>query len=428
MSVSSTAVFISRIRGLPVLDASGDQVGRVRDVVIQLRTQGRAPRVKGLVVELFARRRIFVPMVRVHAIDASQVAIEGQVDTRRFSKRDAETLVIDDLFDRTVNRAEGRRAAIYDVSMKPTRAREWEVSDVALREVNPNVRFRLSQRGRTSIVRWSEIPNLVLNAQQVTDHLVAQMADMKPADMARELHDMAPARRAEVVEQLDDEQLADALEELPEDEQVELLTALDNERAADILEEMNPDDAADLIKELPAEMAEDLLQRMEPDEAADVRGLLIYADLTAGGMMTPEPVVLAPDATVAEALARVRDEELTPALASMVFICRPPLDTPSGRFLGMVHTQRLLREPPSMLVSGLVDEGLEPMRPHSALAEVSRYFATYNLVVAPVVNEENQLVGAVAVDDLLDHMLPEDWRGEQLDGDDHENAREVSGG
>lgn len=421
MSVSSSAVFISRIRGLPVLDARGDQTGRVRDVVIQLRTQGRAPRVKGLVVELFARRRIFVPMVRVHAIDASQVVIEGQVDTRRFSKRDAETLVIDELFDRAVPRPEGRRAAIYDVSMRPTRAREWEVDDVALRELPTAGRFALGKRGSTTIVEWREIPNLVLNSQQVNDHLLAQMADMRPADVARELHDMSADRRAEVIEALDDDQLADALEELPEDEQVEVLSALDHERAADILEEMNPDDAADLIKELPAEMAEDLLQRMEPEEAADVRGLMIYADLTAGGMMTPEPVVLAPDATVAEALARVRDEELTPALASMVFICRPPLDTPSGRFLGMVHTQRLLREAPSLMVSGMMDDSLTPLGPHSDLAEVSRYFATYNLVVAPVVNDENQLVGAVAVDDLVDHMLPEDWRGTQMDGEDEVN-------
>ena len=406
-----------------MLDASGDQVGRVRDVVIQLRTQGRAPRVKGLVVELFARRRIFVPMPRVHAIDAAQVAIEGQVDTRRFRKRDAETLVIDELFDRAVTRADARRSAIYDVSMKHTRALEWEIADVALREVPAAGRFRIGSRGATSIVSWSQIPNLVLNARQVTDHLIAQMADMKPADVARELHDMAPERRAEVVEQLDDDQLADALEELPEDEQVEVLSTLDHERAADILEEMNPDDAADLIKELPEEMAEDLLQRMEPDEAADVRGLLVYADLTAGGMMTPEPVILAPDATVADALARVRNEELTPALASMVFVCRPPLDTPSGRYLGVVHTQRLLREPPSSMVSGVVDDDLLPMNPHSALAEVSRYFATYNLVVAPVVNEQNQLVGAVTVDDLLDHMLPEDWRGDQMDAESDEVSR-----
>ncbi len=422
MSVSSSAVFISRVRGLPVLDASGDQVGKSRDVVIQLRTTGRAPRVKGLVVELLGRRRIFVPIARVHAVDAGQVAIEGHIDTRRFSKRDAETLVIDELFDRRVDRPDEKPAAIYDVAMKPTRAREWEVTDVALRELPATGRFRIGQRGNTSIVSWAQIPNLVLNASQGNDHLLAQMADMKPADVARELHDMSPGRRAEVASQLDDEQLADVVEELPEEHQIELLTALDNERAADILEEMNPDDAADLIKELPPEMAEDLLQRMEPDEAADVRGLLIYADYTAGGMMTPEPVILSADATVAEALARVRDEELTPALASMVFVCRPPLDTPSGRFLGIVHTQRLLREPPSLMVSGLLDDNLEPLYPDSALAQVSRYLATYNLVVAPVINADHQLVGAVTVDDVLDHMLPEDWRGDQMDALDSDEV------
>ena len=84
------------------MDAAGDQVGKVRDVVIQMRTQGRPPRVRGLVVELFARRRIFVPMARVYSLDANQVSLSGVIDARRFLKRDTETLVYDDLFDRAV--------------------------------------------------------------------------------------------------------------------------------------------------------------------------------------------------------------------------------------------------------------------------------------------------------------------------------------
>ena len=125
---------------------------------------------------------------------------------------------------------------------------------------------------------------------------------------------------------------------------------------------MDPDDAADLIGELAPEVAERLLNRMKPEEAKDVRRLLIYEDFTAGGMMTPEPVILAPDATVAEALAKVRDAELTPALACMVYVCRSPLETPTGRYVGGVHFQRLLREPPSTLVSALVDSDLEPLQ------------------------------------------------------------------
>jgi Mg/Co/Ni transporter MgtE len=99
----------------------------------------------------------------------------------------------------------------------------------------------------------------------------------------------------------------------------------------------------------------------------------------------------------------------------MVFVARPPLDTPTGKFLGAVHIQRLLREPPSTMVSGLIDDELEPLRADAALALVSRFFATYDMVVAPVVDDQARLVGAVTVDDVLDHMLPEDWRGIQLD-------------
>lgn len=156
---------------------------------------------------------------------------------------------------------------------------------------------------------------------------------------------------------------------------------------------------------------------MEPSGASDVRRLMTYEHHTAGGMMTPEPVILGTDATVAQALAYCREETLTPALASMVFVCRPPLDTPSGHYVGAVHIQRLLREAPTLAVVAMLDHNLEPLHPDSPLEAVSRFFATYNLVVAPVVNDTGQLVGAVTVDDVLDHMLPDDWRGDQMDGE-----------
>ncbi len=419
-SATATSVFISRIRSLPVLDSAGDQVGKVRDVVVQRRADGRAPRVKGFVVELFARHRIFIEMARVRSIDAVQVVISGVVNTRRFERRYSETLVIDDLFDLTVERLDHPApSVIFDVSMRPVRSHEWELSQVALREAGTRKRF--GRRGHVTIVEWSEIKMLGAERGQGTEALLAQMEDMKPADIARELHELSPARRAEVASALDDHKLADALEELPEDEQVQLISELDIDRAADILEEMDPDDAADLIAELAPEMAEELLARMEPDEAKDVRRLLNYAEFTAGGMMTPEPVILPPDATVAEALARIREAELTPALACMVYVCRSPLETPTGRFIGAVHFQRLLREPPSTLVSALIDSELENLTDDSTLHEVSRYFATYNLVNAPVVDDDHRLIGAITVDDVLDHVLPEDWRGTQLDSlSDHE--------
>ncbi|HSN11997.1 MAG TPA: CBS domain-containing protein [Propionibacteriaceae bacterium] len=408
-------MYISRLRGLPIIDVDGDSIGKLHDVVIQVRGQGRPPRVKGLVAELFARRRAYLPMERVYSIDAVQIVVSGVVNTRRFHRREGETLVLEDLQGRrVVRRGTSNPTTIFDVAMHAGRGDDWEVTKVALRDIPKALQF--SSRVPVSIVPWQDVPDLSTSALEGDEALLAEMADMKPADVARELHDMAPERRVEVAHALDDRQLADAIEELPEDEQVDLITLLDPERAADVLEEMDPDDAADLISELPDDVAETLLERMRPEDAQDVRDLLVYEDDSAGGMMTPEPVIVAPDSTVADALALARVEEVPPALAGMVFVCRPPLEAPTGRFIGGVHLQRLLREPPSTLVSALIDHELRPLLPSAELATVSRYFATYDVLVVPVVDAEHHLLGAVTVDDVLDHMLPEDWRGLQMEG------------
>lgn len=398
---------------MPVVDTAGDRVGTLRDVVIQVRTAGRAPRVKGLVVDLFARHRIFVPTARLYSMTAVQVVISGVVNTRRFERRHAENLVIGDLFDSNVQRVghEGT-AFVFDVAMRQVRAHEWEISEVALRDTS---RSRFGRRGHEFVVDWSEIATLRAGRGRSTSELLAHMEDMKPADIARELHDLSPQRRADVVAALDDQTLANAVEELPGDEQIQLISALGTERAADVLAEMDPDDAADLVAELAPDVAETLLQEMAPAEADDVRRLLIYDENTAGGLMTPEPVVVSPDDTIATALAKIRKPDLTPGLASQVYVTRAPLETPTGRYLGTVHFQRLLREPPSMMVSTILDTDLRPLHPLMNLAAVSRYFATYNLVCAPVVDDD-RLLGAVTIDDVIDHMLPDDWRGDQMDG------------
>ena len=408
MSTSPNRVFAARLAGLPVFDPAGDQVGKVRDVVVALRTGVQQPRVLGLVVEVFGRRSIFVPMTRVTHLDSGQIITTGLVNMRRFEQRSTETLVFGQMLDRKVSiRDSGVQGTVYDVAMEQTRSRDWVLSRVALQEGSK----RFGRKGQTHVVEWREVDGLALPEEaQGATHLLAALEEMRAADLANVMHDLPAKRRGEIAAALDDERLADVLEELPEEDQVEILGNLDNERAADVLEEMSADDAADLIAELPAETAERLLQLMAPEEAKDVRRLMSYEERTAGGMMTNEPVILPPDATVADALAHVRNVELSPALAALVYVCRAPYEPPTGRLLGVAHIQRLLREPPSTLVGHVLDSDMEALPPTATLEDVARHLATYNLVAAPVVDDDGRLLGAITVDDLLDHLLPENWR------------------
>ncbi|MGO4255487.1 magnesium transporter MgtE N-terminal domain-containing protein [Marmoricola sp. RAF53] len=408
MSTTPTRVFAARLAGLPVFDPQGDQVGKVRDVVVVLRAEVRQPRVVGLVIEVFGRRQIFAPMTRVTAIDSGQVMTTGLLNMRRFELRTTETLVIGQMLDRKVRvKSSGVEGVVFDVAMEQARTRDWVLSRVALQEGSKGFR----RRGQTHVVEWDDVEGLARReAGQGATHLIASLADLKAADAANVIHALPRDRRSEVVAAMDDERLAEVIEELPEEDQVEILEHLSHERAADVLEEMSPDDAADLINDLPPETAAHLLELMEPAEAEDVRRLMEYGEETAGGMMTPEPVILPPDATVAEALARVRNEDLTPSLAALVYVCRPPMETPTGKLLGIAHIQRLLREPPSELVAGVLDTSIDYLHADASLEDVAVFLATYNLVAAPVVDDEGRLLGTVTVDDLLDHLLPEGWR------------------
>ncbi|MFJ2018284.1 MULTISPECIES: magnesium transporter MgtE N-terminal domain-containing protein [Streptomyces] len=433
MAAGAPRIFVSHLAGIAVFDPSGDQVGRVRDLVVVLRVGRRPPRLLGLVVELSTRRRIFLPMTRVTGIESGQVITTGVLNMRRFEQRPTERLVFGELLDRRVGLVEtGEEVTVLDLSVRQLPARrEWEVDKVfvrkgrggAFRRGGDGRRVALPWRGgsgrragETLTVEWSAVTGFSLEEQgQGAESLLATFEQLRPADLANVLHHLSAKRRAEVAAALDDDRLADVLEQLPEDDQVEILGKLKEDRAADVLEAMDPDDAADLLAELPEDEKERLLSLMQPADAADMRRLMAYEDRTAGGLMTTEPIVLRPDATVADALARVRNPDLSPALAAQVYVCRSPDETPTGTYLGTVHFQRLLRDPPYTLVSSLLDDDLQPLAPDAPLPVVAGFFATYDMVAAPVVDESGSLLGAVTVDDVLDHMLPEDWRETEFD-------------
>jgi CBS domain-containing protein len=404
-------VFLARLAGTAVFDPNGDQLGKVRDAVATLRTNNQPPRILGFIVEVPPRKRIFVPITRVTSIDNGHVIITGLLNMRRFEPRINEISVLSEMLDRSVIMIDNNeKVTIEDIAMELSKTGDWFIERVHV--MRRGAGFR--RRGASSTVTWAEISGIAINeTNQGVSHLLSTLANLRAADLASVLHDLTLKRRAEVARALDDERLADVLEEMDEASRVELLAELEGERAADVLEEMDPDDAADLLREVGQERAQALLALMEPEDAEDVQRLMHYEDYSAGGMMTTEPIVLTADSTVAEALSRVRLSEVAPGLASQVFVCRQPTETPTGRLMGIVHIQRLLREPPATLLGGILDSDIAPLSAEATLNEVASYLASYNLLAVPVVDANERLLGAVTIDDVLDHLLPENWRHEE---------------
>jgi CBS domain-containing protein len=392
-------VYVSRLVQLPLVGADGAEIGHMADVVLTPSGGGRPPRVNGFVVAV-QRRRVFIGAARVAEIESEGVRLRrGAVNMRQFQLRPGEQLVVAELMRK---RLRGRK--VTDAAITPApEPYSWELATVALGG------SALPRRRPPEIVDWSEAGELFANDPPASRQ-AAEIGQLHPVEMAEAIRKLPLSRRRILAAALEDDRLADLLEELSEDEQVRIMEDLDLEKAARVLDEMEADDAADLLGEFSALRRAELLSAMDPDEAEPVRRLLTYQPDTAGGLMTPEPVVLGPQATVAEALARIRDHDLPMPLATQVFVCLPPTETPTGRFLGVANFQRLLREAPSKPLSRCLDEESQTMQADASDRVVAERLAAYDVVALPVLDDQGRLLGAVTVDDVLDRVLPSGWR------------------
>jgi CBS domain-containing protein/sporulation protein YlmC with PRC-barrel domain len=396
-------VFTARLTGRPLLDSDGRTIGRVRDVVIWPVAGTEPPRALGLVVTMRRRRTIFVPFGRIKEVSAEGAQLAGgTVDLDPFRQRTGEILA-SSLYGRRTSAGTVADVAIAHPELARNR---WQVTVLAVARGGRAMGV-LSGHG-PDIISWQECRELFEPgplAEQLTS-----LREMAPADLATAFEALPQARRSELAAALDDDELADLLQEMPEQDQIRLLNSLGSlERSAGVVEEMEPDDAADLLGEMPPEQRERLLTAMQTVQSDDLRRLLRYDKSTAGGLMTSQPVVFAPDTPVAEVLARIRDRDLPATTAAQVYVCEPPMLTPTGRYLGSVGFQRLLRRAPSVPVGECIEARVY-VTPELPQRELAARLAAYDLIGVAVCDSSGRLLGAVTVDDVLDHLLPAGWR------------------
>jgi CBS domain-containing protein len=396
--VAGDLIYAYRVVRLPLLDVEGSTIGKLDDIVLLPPSGTSAPQVVGFVA-VSQRRHIFVNAARLGSLDNYGARLRSwDLDVNPFRKRPGE-LLLSDLLDQRVG-----TETVSDLALRQgsERAYTWEVAKVRLARRRP-----LRRRPSYRIVDWDVVPSLFATTETAAQ--AASLRDMHPSDVAVVLRALPLAQRRQIAEMMEDDRLADLLEELPEDEQLRIIEGLDSDRLLDVLEEMEYDDLADLLAEMPGDQRNQVLEAMDTDEADVVRRLLAYEAGTAGSLLTPDVIILGPTATVAEALAFVRDPDWLVSIAAQVFVTQPPFVPPTGAYLGVVHFQRLLREPPSMELGPILEQ--EPtISPSLPEADVAATLASYNLLSIAVCDDESRLLGAITVDDVLDRLLPADWR------------------
>jgi CBS domain-containing protein len=403
-------IYAFRVMRLPLLDAGGAPIGRIVDIVaIPGRAgKGREPAIPPRIVGFVAssqRRRIFVNANRVAELNSDGARLRSwDVDLNPFKPRAGEVLIGAQLIDRRVG-----DETVSDVALRiqdDARLPYWVIDKIRLARKS-SLRRRPSYR----LVDFDEVPALFDTPTEMQAE-AARLRDFHPAEVAAVVRALPIDQRRQLAEAMDDERLADVLEELPEEEQVRIVEQLDRDRLVGVFDEMEYDDLADLLGEMAPADQERMLGVMDVDDADVVRRLLAYEEGTAGGLMTPEVIILGPDATVAEALAQIRDPDWVVSIAAQVFVTQAPFKAPTGKLIGVVHVQRLLREPPPMSLGRLVADD-PSLAPDSTDREVAEMLASYDLLAVAVTDEAGRLLGAVTVDDVIDRMLGDGWRTTQ---------------
>ncbi len=403
---------LSLIVGGALRDSDGVRLGRVDDLIVRLGGSGYPP-ITGCLVTV-ARRQSYLPSERVAAIAPGEVVLsKATLDLRQFARRPEEVLLKHDVLDHQLINVEGARLVRANEVELARSDGWWRVVGVdtgprgGLRRLLPRALGRRIATGK--FLDWQSVEPFAGEVAAVRLRVLhPRLAKLHPAQIADLVEAASHGEGEEIIQAVgqDDRELeADVFEELDEQHKLEFIEQRSDEEVAAVISRMAPDDAADLVAELDDERQGEVIERLPAVQRRKVRTLLGYDPAEAGGLMSPDFVSVYRQATVGEALERVRRSSLGDDLLSTVYV----MDS-RQKFLGALALAALVRADPLAGISALEVQDTPCLVPEADFEEVARLMADYNLVAAPVVDAEKRMIGVVTVDDVLEVMLPRGWR------------------
>jgi len=403
---------LSAVVGSALRDANGERLGKVEDLIVRLGGTGYPP-ITGFLVNV-AGRTSFLGADRVSEIATDGVVMrKAKLDLRPFERRAEEVLLKRDLLDRQLINVQGARLVRANEIELALVAGSWRVVGVdtgprgGLRRLLPKGLGAHIATGE--FLDWAGVEPFVGHVPTVRLRVPhPKLAKLHPAQIA-DLVEAASRREGEEIIQAvgdDDRELeADVFEELDDQHQREFLEDRPDAQVAAILSRMAPDDAADIVGELDENRREQVLSLLPVSHRVKVRALLGYDPAEAGGLMSPDFILLHGSSSAGDALNAVRRSRIAPELLTAVFV-----SSQEGSLDGSVAVTALVRADPTRSLSSIVKHEVPCLSPDASFEEVARLMADYNLTSIPVVDDGGQMVGVVTVDDVLEAMLPRGWR------------------
>jgi MgtE intracellular N domain/CBS domain len=404
---------LSSVVGSPLRDSDGERLGKAEDLIVRLGGAGYPP-ITGFLVNV-AGRTSFLGADRVSDIGPDGVVLrKAKLDLRHFERRPEEVLLKRDLLDRQLINVEGARLVRANEIELALIGGYWRVVGVdtgprgGLRRLLPKALGTRIAPGE--FLDWAEVEPFVGHVPTVRLRVPhPKLAKLHPAQIA-DLVEAASRREGEEIIQAvgdDDRELeADVFEELDDHHQREFLEDRPDEQIAEILSRMAPDDAADIVGELDEARREPVLALLSVSHRVKVRALLGYDPAEAGGLMSPDFLLLGGSTSAGDALDAVRRSEIAPELLTSVFVS----SSADGSLVGSVPVVAMVRVDPSLKLDTMVKHEIPFLAPDASFEEVARLMADYNLTSIPVADEHGRMVGVITVDDVLEAMLPRGWR------------------
>jgi CBS domain-containing protein len=403
----SADVHLSVLLGHPLFSPSDEGVGKVDDVIVRLRGEDY-PVVTGLVAKV-GGRRVFVPIERMAELSEQRIALaKSKVDLRGFERRDGEVLLREDILGhRLIDVADAELVRAWDVELRAS-DEGWVVSCLDTRR--PARLFGLIRTAAGHPCQdWKAFEPLIGHTPSVRARAsFGRVVKLKPAQIADLLEDASHTEGEEILDVVhtDPELEADVFEELDPDIANRLFGDKTDPEVADVIAHMRADDAADAIAELPQARRQKVLDLLPLGTRTKVLTLLGFNATSAGGIMGVDFLTAPKDALVEEALRRIR---LAENVQPEALITMHAVDA-ANRLFGTVSVVGLLQADPESRLLDVVDDNPVRVTTAADVVDVTLLMADYNLMTVPVVDDDNQLLGVITVDDILEATIPEDWR------------------